>query len=240
MNVFDRVTIYKKELRKRGLFFFLSLRMQKLSDIFLYRFIVLYHKKKHFVFNKKRFRYSLSRYNYTWKNERTIEIPLAYSMLQSNKNKDVLEVGNVLSHYYNVEHDIIDKYEQAKGVLNKDVATFKPTKKYDLIIAISTLEHVGWEESPRDPQKIIPTLKNLKSLLKKNGKIFVTLPIGYTNPFLNEQILNKSLGFDEMYYLKRSTLFNDWHQTELEAVKNTKYNSPYPNANAIMVGVINF
>jgi len=51
----------------------------------------------------------------------------------------------VLSHYFAVKHDIVDKYEIAPSVVNEDLVNFKPGKKYDLIVSISTLEHVGWD-----------------------------------------------------------------------------------------------
>ena len=37
------------------------------------------------------------------------------------------------------------------------------TDKYDLIVTISTLEHVGWDEEPRDPSKVLRAIENLKS-----------------------------------------------------------------------------
>jgi hypothetical protein len=38
---------------------------------------------------------------------------------------------------------VLDKYEQAPGVINEDVVSFSPPQKYDLIVSVSTLEHVG-------------------------------------------------------------------------------------------------
>lgn len=230
--------IYKKELRNKGLLSFIRARVQKLVDILMYRLINLTQQNKQFTFNHKRYYYSLSRYNYTWKNERSVEIPIIYKLLENNKNKDVLEVGNVLSHYYLTSHDVLDKYEKASGVINEDVVDYSPSKKYDLIVSISTLEHVGWEEKPQEPQKIIPAIKKLKSLLKENGQLIITLPLGYSNPFLNKAIQDQTLGFDDTYYLKRISHSNKWKQVEFADVKNSKYNSPFPNANAILVGII--
>jgi hypothetical protein len=62
------------------------------------------------------------------------------------KERNILEIGNVLSHYFPVNHDIVDKYEKADGVINQDVVHFYSPKKYDLIVSVSTLEHVGWDE----------------------------------------------------------------------------------------------
>ena len=65
----------------------------------------------------------------------------------------MLEVGNVLGHYVPVEHLVVDKYEQAPGVLNDDVADLDLGRQFDLVLAVSTLEHVGLDEETRDPDK---------------------------------------------------------------------------------------
>ena len=51
----------------------------------------------------------------------------------------------------------------------KTQLNLRPTKLYDLIISISTLEHIGWDEAPRDDTKILRALDNLMSLLSENG-----------------------------------------------------------------------
>ena len=43
-------------------------------------------------------------------------------------------------------------------MINQDVVDFKTNEKYDLIVSISTLEHVGWDEEPRDDKKISKAL----------------------------------------------------------------------------------
>ena len=85
-------------------------------------------------------------------------------MVRKYKGKNILEVGNVLSH-----HDMLDKYEMAKGVTNADVVHSTSEKKYDLIISISTLEHVGWDEKPRDDTKILLAIENMRALISSHG-----------------------------------------------------------------------
>lgn len=70
----------------------------------------------------------------------------------------MLEVGNVLSHYFPIHHDIVDKYEVCPGVINQDIADFLPQEKYDLILSISTVEHVGWDEQPQEPTKLLQVI----------------------------------------------------------------------------------
>ena len=158
-------------------------------------------------------------------------------MVKRYKGKKILEIGNVLSHYYKTDHTIVDKYEKEKGVINEDVVSFKSNKKYDLILAISTLEHVGWEEKSKEPLKILKAVKNMKKLAGKDGEILITLPINYSNPKLNELINKNKLGFSSTSYLKRVSK-HKWIESDLEGVKNVKYNSPFPNSNAILVGII--
>src|SRR2546422_11404174 len=86
------------------------------------------------------YHYFYHAYNQTYCNERAVEIPIVWPMLQQVPPERVLEIGNVLSHYFPTRHDVVDKFEQAPGVQNVDVVDFRPTQPYDLIVSISTLE----------------------------------------------------------------------------------------------------
>ncbi len=161
-------------------------------------------------------------------------------MVKSSKGT-ILEVGNVLSHYFSFKHDIVDKYEKAEGVVNKDITNFQTTKKYDLIISISTLEHVGWDENPTsheitgESEKILSAVECLKNMLAPNGRIVVTVPLGY-NPFLDELIKSGKLKFDKQFYLKRISK-DRWFETDWNNVKEAKFRKEVPAANALMIGV---
>ena len=120
-------------------------------------------------------------YNSTWSNERAVEVPIARALLEEHRGKRVLEVGNVLSHYLPVEHEILDKFEEGPAIRNEDVVAFRSPLPYDLIVSISTLEHVGWDEEPKDPGKILRAVSNLAGQLAPGGRMVVTLPLGY-NP----------------------------------------------------------
>lgn len=152
-----------------------------------------------FIFNGKKYKYFYHPYNATWKNERKIEVPIIYDLLKQNQGKRILEVGRVLSHYFSISHDVLDKYERGKDVINEDVADFTPLKKYDLIISISTLEHVGSDETPKEPEKVIKAVENLKRCLNTGGKIVFTIPIG-ENPYLDNLIRNKKIRIDKLHH----------------------------------------
>jgi hypothetical protein len=159
-------------------------------------------------------------------------------MVRNHQGKDILEFGNVLSHHLKFEHDILDKYENAKGVINEDIVDFKPEKKYDLIVSISTLEHVGWDERPRDDLKILRAIENLKTLItSRGGTIIITLPLGY-NPVLDQLLKDGIIRFSKQYNLLRISKGNEWKEASWEDVQGARYNSPLPFANGLLIGII--
>lgn len=129
-------------------------------------------------------------YGLTWITERAVEVPVAQRVLERHRGRRVLEVGNVLSHYGPVTHDVVDKYEQGAGVTNIDVLDLPPEPLYDLILTVSTLEHVGRDEEPRDPAAALRALRHLRSLLAPGGTLFATIPAGY-NPDLDAALASE-------------------------------------------------
>jgi cyclopropane fatty-acyl-phospholipid synthase-like methyltransferase len=191
---------------------------------------------KAFKFRGHVYKYFCNKYNTTWKNERVVEVPIVWEIVKNCHGK-ILEMGNVLSHYYAVTHDVVDKYEKAEGVINQDVVDFRTSERYDLIVSISTIEHVGWDESPKDDKKILVAIDNLKKLLNPKGRIVVSMPIGH-NPYLDNLLKEEKTGFTSRFYLKRISKDNRWIETDWKGVENSKYNNPYPFANGIVIGNI--
>ena len=113
-----------------------------------------------FELDGQRYHYLYNRHKFTWLTERAVEVPVAQALVDEHASDRVLEIGNVLSHYRPQQHLVVDKYEQAPGVLNRDVLDLGGLGQFDLIVAISTLEHVGWDESPRDPAKAQRAVKS--------------------------------------------------------------------------------
>ena len=189
---------------------------------------------KSFAFQGSRVRYLAAPYNETWKNERAVELPLAIRELRAAAGKRVLEVGRVLDHYVRTRHDTVDRYETGPRVLNVDIGSFRPAAPYDVILSISTLEHVGWDERPRDPAKAILAIRHICSLLSPGGTFFMTVPIG-SHPALDEYLRASPAEFDTMFYLKRTTAENDWIEVDRAAAHACTYGRPFPYANAIVV-----
>lgn len=136
-----------------------------------------------------------------------------------------------------MHHDIIDKYEKANGIINIDAADFDPPKRYDLIVTISTLEHVGWNENSRDSTKIPSAIENLKGLLGPKGKMVITVPLGY-NPELDRLLKENKVQFTKRFYLKRISKDNKWIEVDWKEVKNARYDSPFSYANGLVIGII--
>lgn len=132
-----------------------------------------------FVLGGESYRLLRRVYGLTWVTERAVEVPVAQRLIERHRGGRVLEVGNVLSHYMRVDHEIVDKYERAPGVRNVDVLDLPAEPGYDLVVAISTLEHVGRDETPREPARAVRALEHLRGLLRPGGTLFATVPVGY-------------------------------------------------------------
>jgi len=212
------------------------IRIKSKNNWYLY-YYKLFKSRRTFVFQNKQYYYFYHEYNNTWKNERSIEIPILWDILKEHKGKEILEIGNVLSHYFEVDYDIVDKYEIAPNVINQDILDFNPARKYDLIIAISTLEHIGHDEIPKESQKFIKAIEKIKSLRKTDGIIIITFPIGL-NPELDKAFYNGNIDFRNYYCFKRITGDNIWIETDCRKIKKSKINSPYSDANGLIIGFI--
>ena len=226
MNIIDKV-LY--DIKDKGIFCSLSL-YGGLALSLIFEYPIQLFRDRSIVVNDTKYKYLVHWYNVTYINERSIEVPISLSYLRG----DVLEVGNVLSHYVSFKHDVVDKYEIDDGVINVDIVDYNPGKLYDSIVCISTLEHIGWEEGERDPQKIFVAIDKMKSLLKPNGVLIVTVPVGW-NPFVNERMMREH--FTEVFCFHRTSRY-DWVQcTWRDADYCRRWGDPYPYANDLMIGI---
>ncbi|HET9180361.1 MAG TPA: hypothetical protein VFQ24_18545 [Terriglobia bacterium] len=212
-------------------------RLKQRNKLICYWLVRLTGRPSRFTFRGQTYRCFWHRYNATWRNERAIEIPIARSFLAGIPPDQVLEIGNVLSHYGPVSHEVVDKYEQAEGVRNQDVCDLKSNKKYTLILSISTLEHVGWDEEPRDETKAPRAIENLQRLLAPGGRLVVTIPVGY-NPPLDRMIADGRISFSWHAYLKRSPRRNQWREVSGAEVRNSEYDRQTNCAHVLFVGTV--
>ena len=223
----------------RGVIFYgISIPYHALGHVIAMRFRKPKHP--HFSFQGKTYDYFYHPYNFTWNNERIIEVPIVEEMIRAAgaKGKSVLEVGNVISHYYPSTHDVLDKYEEGDGIINEDVLTFRSEKRYDLIVSISTMEHVGWDlqEKP-EPYKIHESLLNLKKALAAGGEMIITMPLGY-NSEMDLRLFSGELPFDSESFLRRTNRLNRWEEISKEAARGSRYGKPFHAANTVVLGII--
>ena len=179
----------------------------------------------------------------TWRSERAIEIPIGLAALAAADPRRTLEVGNVLPKYARppAAHVVIDKYEHAPGVVNADALTFAGGP-YDLIVSISTLEHIGYDEEPRDARKAARAIENLLGLLSPAGDLLATIPVGY-NRELDDALRDDSLGARVSYLARVGEL--RWKQVGADDTRDLHgwawpgtsavYGWPWPGANVLAV-----
>lgn len=144
--------------------------------------------------------------------ERIIEIPWVVKELKKSKGI-ILDAGSTLNKFF-----IIKEIRHFKKIF---FTTLYPEKKYfnnldisytyedlcdlsfrdnyfDVITCISTLEHVGFDNSIynygnfnkrnkkiKENEKLNQVLQNLRRVIKRNGKIFISVPFGKKSEFSN-------------------------------------------------------
>lgn len=202
--------------------------------------IVRHLGKRTFVLDKKEFAYFYVNRFQTWSNERCIEVAACLPEVQKHNPQDILEVGNVFSQYFDVQHTVLDKYQGSEKieVLNKDICDVQLDRKYSLIFSISTLEHVGFDEGCDESttrQKIIAAFNNTLAHLADGGLFIVTLPIGY-NPVLDGLIRDQKLPIHSPRFMKRIK-YSTWQECSLDEAIDCRYGAPYPFANALYLGI---
>ncbi len=168
-------------------------------------------------------------------NERTVEVPVALRAVARHRGGRMLEVGHVLSAYAAFPHVVVDKYERGSGVVNEDVMNHVPEAPPELVVSVSTVEHVGWDETPRDPDKARRALERMAGWLAPGGELLVTFPLGY-HPHLDADLWAGRLPFDEVLFLKRISRDNRWREAAADEVRTAEFGRPFPCANAIVVG----
>lgn len=161
-------------------------------------------------------------------------------LIKENFKLNILEVGCVLKHYSfssKIKLIVVNKYEKFENVINEDIVEYKPKIKYDLIVSVSTIEHIGIEDGIIIPEKAKYAINQIiKNCLSKKGSFYFTIPIGY-NKYLDKQIFNNEISFSEKHYFIKFDK-NTWLEASKDQVLDSKYNKPFIGANALFLGVI--
>ena len=227
-----------KAYKREGLYYVIRVSAVNIFGYLLVPYYRKFRSSESFEFQGNTYRYFFHPYGTTWRNERAPVIPIIWDIVKKSREegKRILEVGNMLSYYFKVDYDILDKYEIADGVINEDVVDFNPSKRYDLIVSPLSLMSVGWDEDPQDPNKILRALNNLNRLLAPGGQIVVALGLGH-NLGMDNLLKSGELRFDKHYYLKRISGYR-WKEVDGLDLNKVKYDDSIPTANEVIIGVI--
>lgn len=225
--------------RSGGIRLVISRGLRLLFRILKFRFLSFWFwltPPGRFTVAGKSYEYFRHHYNATWQNERCVEIPIVWDVItHASKAERILEVGNVLGHYFPRRHEVIDKYESGEGVICADVTEYSPAGKYDLIVSVSTLEHVGFDEAVKAPEKILAALSNLRQYcLSGGGRLVVTLPVGY-NPAVDQYLREGKISFSKLCCLKKISR-GEWVEASWDSIRDAPYDASIPSANAVIVG----
>ena len=209
-----------------------------------YRPLVLYGsaalggRSTTFMLGGTRYRYLWHPYMTTWRSERAVELPIAWSRVRKADPANILELGNVLSNYFPMRHAVVDKYEQTPGVINEEIVDFDPGRRYELIVTISTLEHVGWDEGePRDPEKVLRAIERLRELLTPDGELLFTVPHG-SHTALDGYLSEGRVPLAGRWCLKRVSADGRWSEVSCDQLEDVAYDSPFRFANGVTVGLV--
>ncbi len=178
--------------------------------------------------------YELRRW--AWRTERCVEIALGNRAINAHSPEDVLEVGNVMPMAGVTGHAVVDKYEAGAGVINQDIVGFVPDRSYELVLSLSTLEHVGWDEIPREPEKAARALHHMSGLVADDGALLVTIPVGWHRD-LEAEFVRGDGPFDSVMLLVRTGRRARWEVRPVSERTDVEYGSPFPCGNGILVGV---
>ena len=201
------------------------------------RLIVPFLKERHFKFRGGLLPCFYAHYNVTWCNERAVEVPLGRWYLEqaAQAGSRVLEIGHVLGHYGEHPHVVLDKFEAAEGVINEDITTWETDERFDLILSISTFEHIGFDDDVEGDSagKMLAAIQACRELLNPKGQLVFTVPLGY-NPDLDRLIEQDALGEVRGWFLLRHGP-REWKEVARHQVVGTPFGRPFPFANALMV-----
>jgi hypothetical protein len=165
-----------------------------------------------------------------WRTERCVEVALGKHVLRNRDMTNVLEIGNVLSMTGITGQTVVDKYEMGPNVLNVDVLDYEPTRRFDLVLSISTFEHVGHDEHPREPEKAAKALQRIDALA---DDLLITIPVGYHREF-ERAFLDGP--FDQVDLLVKASRLPRWESRPLSERESIQYAFPYASANGVLVG----
>jgi SAM-dependent methyltransferase len=177
-----------------------------------------------FTLRGERYGYLHRLYKRSWVTERAVEVPVVQRIVDAAEGKRVLEVGHVLGHY---------RRQRADHVV-VDLADLGP---FDLVVAISTVEHVGWDEAPRDPARAPAAVNALADLLAPGGRLVLTVPAGY-NPALDEALRSGEIALSDSAALRRVDGTQRWEEVAPADVWSAPYDFLLYSARGVLFAFV--
>ncbi len=212
------------------------------------------NKRCGFMFNSEKLSYFFHSYNNFRLTERAIEIPIIKFFLQKGNYENVLEIGNVANYYYEFfkevfkKKTVVDKYEYAYDIIQKDICQYVPTTRFDFVMSISTFEHMDSDlgrnpEYTKGKSKLISiAADNIKYvsdyLLKEGGKFVLTAPLSYTPEWdatFFSDVFNKCNFIGHKAYVFKKISELTWLQIDMDEAKRIPFNYQLPWVNYLSV-----
>jgi len=186
-----------------------------------------------FTFRGTEFKHFDHAYNNASLNLRSVEVPIIRRYL-ADKRRRILEIGNVLMHYGPTDWPIIDLTEKGERVHNIDIMKHEPKEPYDLIVSISTLEHIGQGKYAKRtrPAPLKRIVGHIKGMLAPGGVFVATVPVGF-NKMVDTAILTGETGADHVWYVQRVDGTNEWQECTKDAALQTP-KGRWANAGAVL------
>lgn len=179
---------------------------------------------------------------------RIIEYPFVFKNLPREKVR-ILDVGcygsYLITELAALGHEVYGmdirnypvQYPNVKFVRGNILSTAFPSNFFDMIIAVSTVEHIGIREAYGDlgdPEGDIKAIREMVRILKHNGKMLITVPYGkhclketfrvYDNSSLSKLISGLKIDVVEYFVRKNgywvSVSKAEADETETENVQN--------------------
>ncbi|WP_141736206.1 hypothetical protein [Oligoflexus tunisiensis] len=208
----------------------------KVSVYVTYPYKFLTYSRESFHYDGETYHYAAFPYTATWRNERCVEVPILLKFLERHRGKNILELGNVSRYFGTFSHDVVDKYEKHRDAINTDIVDYVPRKQYDAIASISTLEHIGFDEEIKDPNKPIQALEALRKMVRTPDNVLIGFPIGY-NKHLDRALVENRLPFQRIIFMRRVDQANHWVETTQDEAMANPYGAKFLGANALAFGL---
>jgi hypothetical protein len=173
------------------------------------------------MYNGKEYPYLDHWHSRAWENDKAILGPIGLKFIGGYPGAEVLEIGNVLSHYYGSNHLVLDRYERNKynNVLKANFTGFYWNTPFKRILSIDEVAKLC--EYSLDPVAALGSMfSKVKRLLTPDGTALVTIPTNYSY-IITDAITNNKVPYDDLDVMAKYGA-NKWFQVPILNVKYSR------------------